>query len=453
MKRAIVGGLAALFAVSYAAHGVFAAPKADRPAFPGATGFGVHAVGGATPGSSSTEPRIVRVTSLEDRGEGTLRACIELSGPRTCIFEVAGRIHLSKPLSVSEPFLTVAGQTAPPPGVTITGAGIRLAASNVVIRHLAIRVGDDPKGPNPISRDGVVIDGSKGPASAIVLDHLSISWALDENFSTYGPGVHDVTLSNSILAEGLYRSIHPDGPHSMGILIGEGTQRITITGCLLAHNNDRNPRQKAGSSLEFASNLVYGWGGLSGAHGANLSDTSSSDAPTLLNFTGNYYLPAPYSPRRAPVYSKPSSSKLRVSVARNIGPTRPNEKESEWLIADIPETARSAEPAFPGSGMKAEDPLQSFEGVLKLAGSRPLERDEVDRRIVEDVRNTSGSLRDRVDRWPDFVEQRRALKTPPTPFADTDRNGYTDLEDWLECYARSVTDDPHADCEIKTTRK
>jgi hypothetical protein len=71
-------------------------------------------------------------------------------------------------------------------------------------------------------------NGKDDDAYNILLDHLSLSWAIDENFSTYGDKVRDITLSNSIVSEGLYRSIHPEGPHSMGMLIGDGTQRITV---------------------------------------------------------------------------------------------------------------------------------------------------------------------------------------------------------------------------------
>ena len=133
--------------------------------------------------------------------------------------------------------MTVAGQTAPSPGVVLTGAGLKISTHDIVVQHLAIRVGDALEGPKPGSRDGVTIDGSSAEAFNIVLDHLSISWSIDENFITYGDNVRDVTLSNSIVSEGLYRSIHPEGPHSMGVLIGVGSHRFSFHNSIIAPNS------------------------------------------------------------------------------------------------------------------------------------------------------------------------------------------------------------------------
>jgi len=69
---------------------------------------------------------ILRVTNLNDAGAGSLRAALEATGPRTVIFEVGGMIDLSDDIYITSPYLTVAGQTAPSPGITLRYAGLQI---------------------------------------------------------------------------------------------------------------------------------------------------------------------------------------------------------------------------------------------------------------------------------------------------------------------------------------
>ena len=81
-------------------------------AFPGAQGWAA-----ATPGGRGG--KVIRVTTLEARGPGSFAAAVGTKGPRIVVFEVGGVIDLDKKsITVKEPFLTVAGQTAPSPGIT-----------------------------------------------------------------------------------------------------------------------------------------------------------------------------------------------------------------------------------------------------------------------------------------------------------------------------------------------
>ncbi len=84
-------------------------------AFPTAEGFGADAVGGRG-------GRVIEVTTLDDSGEGSLRAAMEASGPRVCVFRVSGTITLKNAIQVRTPSLTVAGQTSPS-GIEIKGSG------------------------------------------------------------------------------------------------------------------------------------------------------------------------------------------------------------------------------------------------------------------------------------------------------------------------------------------
>jgi hypothetical protein len=105
-------------------------------AFPGAEGFGAQSRGGR--GGA-----VVAVTNLNDAGEGSLRWACSLPGPRTVVFRVSGIIDLDTLLVIREPYLTIAGQTAPGDGICIRAFGVVIESTHdIVVRHLRVRPGD-----------------------------------------------------------------------------------------------------------------------------------------------------------------------------------------------------------------------------------------------------------------------------------------------------------------------
>jgi len=185
--------------------------------------------------SGGSGGQIIRVTNLESTGPGSLRAAMEAKGSRIIVFEVGGVIDLAKKsLKISEPFVTVAGQTAPSPGITVIRGAISISAHDVIVQHIRIRPGDAGEAKRSgWEPDGLCAAGSN--AYNVVIDHCSLSWAVDENLSASGPRLegpqataHRITFSNCIIAEGLSKSSHLKGEHSKGSLIHDCCQDIAI---------------------------------------------------------------------------------------------------------------------------------------------------------------------------------------------------------------------------------
>src|SRR5207247_7237349 len=205
---------------------------------------------------------VLRISNLDANGPGSLRRAIETRGARLVVFEVGGVIDLGgESLSISEPELTIAGQTAPDPGITLVRGGLAVETHDVVVEHIAVRPGDGARGaPDALGAHG------RGVYN-VLFDHCSATWGIDENLSVSGPAdadpaatARDVTIRSCLIAEGLSHAGHPKGEHSKGTLIHDGVRGVTIVGCLYAHNRERNPRLKGGTRAVVAQNVMYNWG-------------------------------------------------------------------------------------------------------------------------------------------------------------------------------------------------
>ena len=171
---------------------------------------------------------MIEVTNLNDRGPGTLRTAIEAEGPRIVVFRVGGTIELDSMLEVSNPFITIAGQTAPGGGITLknrssTRSPLRIVTNDVIVRYIRSRPG--PNGGT--SCDGIQILSG---ASNVIVDHVSVSWAVDENINTWSE-TSNITIQWSIISEGLHESNHPEGAHRMGVLLAGIT--VMVSRCII----------------------------------------------------------------------------------------------------------------------------------------------------------------------------------------------------------------------------
>jgi pectate lyase len=420
-------------------------PTTGLPAFPGAMGFGA-----ATPGGRGG--RVLSVTNLQDSGPGSLRAALEATGPRTVVFRVAGTITLKSRLLVDNPYLTIAGQSAPGEGVTLRIAPdvpeqvLKIETHDVVIRYLRLRPGPDADN----GEDALTIDG--GEAHDIIVDHCSFSWAVDEVVNTYTES-RNITIQNSIISEALSHANHEKGEHSKGLLAGgRGSEDVSILRNLFVSNVDRNPQVSGVSVADVRNNVVYNYG-----EGAGLGVTlvSSSKGEPAVNWVGNVYKPGPDSDRE------------RAEFATYDGDTGATHgfyaaDNKRWTPSGLLEARVSADavgrrdtpftvPMTPTMAAEA-----AYRHVLAEAGASR-NRDSVDERLVQEARSGTGSIIDHPDEvggWPTLdagrtyadpdddgmpsAWERSHGLDPHTPNAsgDEDGDGWTNIEEFLDSRAR-----------------
>ena len=362
--------------------------------------------------------RVIRVTNLDAEGPGSLLAALSDQGPRIVVFEVGGVIDLKKrSLNISKPFVTVAGQTAPSPGITLIRGSVSVNTHDVLIQHIRIRPGDAgaAKG-GKWEPDGLCAAG--GVAYNVVVDHCSLSWAVDENLSASGPRLegpqataHRVTFSNCIIAEGLSHSSHAKGEHSKGSLIHDCCQDIAIIGNLYAHNVQRNPYFKAHCTGVIVNNVIYDPGAT--AIQLNFSQKEwegASFAPTncRVSIVGNVLLHGVSTKKTLALVS----SKGDAYMEDNLAFTRDGQPAP--LVSGVINRL-SEKPVWP-EGLR---PLPSGDTVVYVtqhAGARPRDRDDIDKRIIRNLVERKGRVidsQDDVGGYPKVEMTKHTLNVPP----------------------------------------
>ena len=397
-------GLILIFSTSPSVFGL--------PAFPGAQGFGSN-----TPGGRGG--KIIAVTNLHARGVGSFRAACEASGPRTVVFRTGGMININSAINISDPFITIAGQTAPGDGICIGGGGyVSIRTHDVIVRGLRVRVGDNPNGPSGDNRDGIGIANNASPPYNIVIDHCSVSWGIDENIQLWY-ACHDITIQWCITSEALHSSLHSKGPHSKGMIIGPDAERVSIHHNLFAHNYERNPLISVDTKSEVFNNVMYNWGW----RGMNLGNPYPEHGEWS-NVIGNYFKKGPNS---ADLCFHVSNCWVNAEVylKGNIGPGRPSDTGDEWSLVrnDVGPQIISSQPVGQSSGITTQLAAEAYNLVLASAGAVTPRRDRADSRIINDVKNGTGKIidsQDEVGGWPNYD-----VGTPPL---DTDHDGMPD--DW-----------------------
>lgn len=389
MRKYILGLLCAITATL----GAIAQENVQTAAFPGAEGYGKYTVGGRG-------GKVYVVTTLEDydKGEtpieGSLRRAVEKKGPRTIVFAVAGNIMLKRKLDITKDSITIAGQTAPAPGICVGGHQVRIKANNVIIRYMRFRLGDI----NEEESDALSSNASteKGTFNDIIIDHCSISWSTDECASFYGN--ERITFQWNIVSESLRNSIHGKGEHGYGgIWGGKGA---SYHHNLLAHHDSRNPRfdhpgvTDIAGVVDFRNNVIYNWGNNS-AYGGQCR---------TINIVNNYYKPGPATAKskRNRIFAPEATINTThygygqyyvngnfvlgdKTASKNnwAGGVQQIKKDVDPLVFSY-DTIRMREP-FAYAQLPYTDAETAYNQVLQYVGAS-LYRDAVDTRIIEETR-------------------------------------------------------------------
>jgi len=385
---------------------------------------------------------VIHVTTLSDERDkttgqpvvGTLRKALQMDGTRTVVFDVSGTINLTSQLEITGGNLTIAGQTAPGDGICIAGYPVVVKASNVIIRFVRFRMGDQ----NGVEGDALSINDH----SKIIVDHCSFSWSTDECVSCYGNT--DFTLQYCFITESLRRSVHVKGNHGYGGIWG-GTN-ASFHHNLLAHHDSRNPRfdhsyvnNKCFGPVDYVNNVVYNWGGNSTYGGEGY------DQVRKINMVNNYYKYGPATSKKNRLVDPTVScsycsdghtlipSKFWLSGNYMYGDanvTADNWKGSTQTGSNVKADARWTENL---SALENEQSAQAaYETVLAKAGCS-LHRDAIDTRIANEVREgnytytgSNGSTKGLIDSpadvggYPNIEEIHRAEDY------DSDRDGMPD---------------------------
>jgi len=353
--------------------------------------------------------RVLRVTTLAAGGPGSLAEALASAEPRVVVFEVGGVIDLAgRTLVVRSPHLTIAGQTAPDPGITLIRGGLIVETHHVVIQHLAVRPGDDGPAGKEWTPDALGARGAN--AHDIVFEHCSATWAVDENLSISGPAdaegldatAHDVTLRHCLIAEALSHATHPKGEHSKGTLVHDGVRNVRILGCVYAHNHERNPRVKGGASAIVSDSVMYNWG--SACVGIGSRGNRRTLAPAEVVLERNLAIAGPDT--RGKVFVKDVDPGGRAVLRDNV-------------------VVIGTAGILPATGADGTSALRS-------AGSRPARRDPIDARIIQSIIRGDGRIIDsqkEVGGYPVRAATSRAVVVP------------ADRRAWLDALSRELAVD------------
>jgi len=364
-------------------------------AFPGAEGFGKFTKGGRG-------GKVMEVTNLNDSGQGSLRACIQASGPRICVFRVSGIINVNSDLKISNPYITIAGQTAPGGGITLRNGPnnvkttLRIDADEIIIRHIAIRpgLGGGLRLSRPVSEADSISFRTSG-AKNVIIDHVSATWATDETISTSDNT--NVTVSWSIIANPLNCSVHWEQYcHGFGSILFKGKTGggVTFHHNLWANTKGRNPQIDANGANEIVNNVIYNAQGQSSSWGpSHIKDKSSQEQ--IVDYFNNYLKEGPDTIHDFWISSSANNPRIYETGTGLPSGFTPLKSSDEKHRASTPYSIPNDYKMTPTSATQAYTDVLADVGAtrrLSCDGKLVFRRDPVDTELISGVKNGTGRI-------------------------------------------------------------
>ena len=350
---------------------------------------------------------VYHVTNLNDTGSGSLRDAVSQPN-RFVVFDVGGIINLtpaSAPIVVKNN-VTIAGQTAPG-GIVVYGQRLSYSgANNSITRFLGVH-----KGYAGTREDSV----SLANGSNMMFDHMSVTWGVDETFSLNwdgkGNSIDNITIQNSIIAQGQDRLGHSAG----GLMTLPEGGRFSILESIFADNVTRNPKIRGEN--EFINNVIYGWETAAYIMG----DTTSMDSHA--NVIGNYFIEGPVD-GGSPFTS--GTANFHIYGRDNWVDTNRNGVLDGTAVTSYPGANVVSTPfAFPSTATMTAQ--QAVESVLENAGLS-IVRDVVDARIIQEIRSygtLGGVIQRETDLFPGYGTNPLYVSIRGR-LVDTDNDGMAD---------------------------
>ena len=402
---------------------------AQVKAFPSAQGFGKFSTGGRY-------GNVIKVTNLNDSGIGSFRAACESSGHRIVVFEVGGRINLSSTIHISNPNITIAGQTSLGGGITLSVEGhpntpvMDIHADNVIMRYISIR--NTSTVVSSTNSDGLRISGGNN----IIVDHCSFSWSSDENLGIYNYNsngtslTQNVTIQNCISANGYNGS-------SKGAINAGRYDKISYYQNAFISNNQRNPlfgndtanTNQNDSYVEIVNNFVYNY-----KFANQISVEWANRGTPHANYVKNIGVqPNGVGVTRRFIYMA-STYDIQVYTQGNIDQKRPTDNLDEWEstqgfggagdIDVLGNTSYQSNNPFStqiiNDGITLYDANNIWSNIKDHVGNSYPERDSFDILLINDVDNgtVSSSNTSAVGGFPTLANG--------TPLTDSDNDGIPD---------------------------
>ncbi len=372
--------------------------------------------------------KTIRVTTLAANGPGSLAQALATPGPRLVEFAVAGTIDLGwTGLKVEQPYLTIAGETAPSPGITIVHGGMSIVTHDVIVRHLRIRPTDGPRASPEDKHVDALSTG--GGAHDVIVDHCSFAWGSDENLSASGPRFdgatpdewrkntsHRVTFSHCIVGEGV------SAANSKGTLVHDNATDIAIFGNFYISLNDRHPLFKGGTRAAMVNNFIHNPGQRVMQFGHVPSQwTGRAIQRAALTMAGNVVHKGPGTaaeiaffeiwPDYAPCDFYLHDNVLLDATGRSLpavasvrdrqqpraapGGAPSGASGGEYRLVPFQPNAEMQQVATPPvwpPRLKARPAGETAAWVLANAGARPWDRDALDLKLIADAKSGRGKL-------------------------------------------------------------